>query len=61
MRDEELLDSVSSFFDHVVQHIDDVLAILVLGDLADGVLELLVVPDDVVDAALEVDILFCRT
>ena len=63
MRDEELLDPFSSFMDHVVQHVDDVavLAIVLLGDLVDGVLELLVVPDDVRDILLDVDIPFFRT
>ena len=60
MRDEELLDPFSSFLDHVVQHVDDVvvLAIVLLGDLVDGVLELLVVPDGVRDILLDVDIPF---
>ena len=60
MRDEELLDPFSSFMDHVVQHVDDVavLAIVLHGDLVDGVLELLVVPGDVRDILLDVDIPF---
>ena len=57
MRDEELLDPFPSFLDHVVQHVDDVVvfSIVLLGDLVDGVLELLFVPDDVGD--LHVDII----
>ena len=48
MRVEELLDSFFSLHHHVLENVDDVVVVLgaVLDDLADGVLELLVVPDD---------------
>ena len=61
MRVEELLESFSSFLDHVVQHDDDVvvLAIVLLGDLVDGVLELLVVPDYVGDVHVDMPFVFC--
>ena len=55
VRVEELLESFFSFTDHVVQHGDDVVLVPIvrLGDLVDGVLELLVVPDDVQDILVD--------
>ena len=63
MRDEEFLDPFSSFLDHVVQHVDDVvvLAVAFFEGLIGSVLELLVVPDDVRDILLDVDIPCFRT
>ena len=56
MRVEELLESFFSFLDHVVQHGDGVVLVLaiVLDDPVDGVLELLVVADDVQDILVDV-------
>ena len=48
--------SFLSLLHHVVEHVDDVALVLdaVLGDLVDGCLELLVVPDDIRDVLVDV-------
>ena len=56
MRVEELDDSFLALHHHVVEHVDDIVLILdaVLGDLLDGVVELLVVLDNLRDVIVDV-------
>ena len=56
MRVEELDDSFFPFHYHVVEHNDDIIVVpdALLGDLLDGVVELLVVPDGLRDVLVDV-------
>ncbi len=53
MHVHELLDPFLSFNHHVVKHVGDVVLVvdIVLVDLIDGVLELVVVPDNLLDVS----------
>ncbi len=56
MHVHELLDPFFSLNHHVVKHVDDVVLVvdIVLVDLVDGVLELVVVPDNLRDMFVDV-------
>ena len=56
MHVHELNDYFFSFHHHVVEHVDDIILVIdiVLGDLVDGVLELVVVLDDLRDMFVDV-------
>ena len=56
MRVHELHDLFFPLHHHVVEHADDIVLVIddVLGDLLDGVLELVGVPDDLLDALVDI-------